>query len=97
MALADKTLTCRDCGSSFVFTAGEQEFYKSRGLQNEPGRCPDCRASRRQSRSRGRSQSREMYSATCAKCGADFELPFVPREDRSVYCSSCYAEIKKNH
>ncbi|MFR1110405.1 MAG: zinc-ribbon domain containing protein, partial [Anaerotruncus colihominis] len=23
----DKTLTCKECGSEFVFTAGEQEFY----------------------------------------------------------------------
>ena len=23
----DKELVCRDCGESFIFTAGEQEFY----------------------------------------------------------------------
>ncbi|MCX7622976.1 MAG: zinc-ribbon domain-containing protein, partial [Thermomicrobium sp.] len=23
----DKVLTCRDCGTQFVFTAGEQQFY----------------------------------------------------------------------
>ena len=50
MAGADKTLTCRECGSQFVFTAGEQEFYRSRGLLNEPGRCPTCRSNRRQAR-----------------------------------------------
>ena len=43
----DKTLTCRDCGAQFVFTQGEQEFYQSRGLMNEPGRCPDCRQARK--------------------------------------------------
>jgi len=36
MALTDKTLTCRDCGNSFTFTVGEQEFYQSRGLQMSP-------------------------------------------------------------
>ena len=36
MALADKTLVCRDCGQEFVFSTGEQEFYQSHGLQNEP-------------------------------------------------------------
>ena len=25
--MADKTLTCKDCGAEFVFTAGEQQFY----------------------------------------------------------------------
>ena len=43
----DKTLTCRDCGASFVFTTGEQEFFASRGFTNEPSRCPECRAARK--------------------------------------------------
>ena len=30
----DKTLVCKDCGNEFVFTAGEQEFYASRGFEN---------------------------------------------------------------
>ena len=49
MAYADKTLTCRDCGSPFTFTQGEQEFYATKGLMNEPSRCPDCRAARKRS------------------------------------------------
>ena len=28
----DKTLVCKDCGKEFVWTAGEQEFYASRGF-----------------------------------------------------------------
>jgi CxxC-x17-CxxC domain-containing protein len=44
----DRTLTCRDCGQQFTFTAGEQEFFQSRGLTNEPGRCPECRRARKQ-------------------------------------------------
>ena len=47
----DKTLTCRDCGRTFTFTAGEQEFYAQRGYTNEPGRCPECRATRKAQRS----------------------------------------------
>ena len=46
MSFQDKTLTCRDCNQTFTFTSGEQEFYASRGLMNEPGRCPDCRSIR---------------------------------------------------
>ncbi|NLL71252.1 MAG: cytochrome C551 [Epulopiscium sp.] len=42
----DKTLTCQDCGSSFVFTAGEQEFYAEKGFDNEPKRCKECRTKR---------------------------------------------------
>lgn len=32
MEYADKDLTCIDCGTQFLFTAGEQEFYAGRGL-----------------------------------------------------------------
>src|SRR5512135_2150764 len=43
---ADRVLQCRDCGNEFVFSAGEQEFYATRGF-SEPTRCPDCRAARK--------------------------------------------------
>lgn len=51
MNMADKTLTCKDCNNQFVFTEGEQTFYKEKGFENEPQRCPDCRKSRKQQRS----------------------------------------------
>ena len=35
----DKTLVCRECGTEFVFSASEQEFYEEKGFTNEPGRC----------------------------------------------------------
>lgn len=38
----DKSLTCKDCGNEFVFSAGEQEFYSKQGF-NEPVRCKACR------------------------------------------------------
>lgn len=102
MELTDKTLTCRECGASFVFTASEQSFYASKGFTNEPGRCPECRAARRgrtgssgNSYSSGYSrQPREMHSAVCASCGQETQVPFVPRGDRPVYCSSCYEKVR---
>ncbi len=39
----DRTLTCRDCNATFVFTAGEQDFYARKGAQDDPIRCPNCR------------------------------------------------------
>jgi CxxC-x17-CxxC domain-containing protein len=53
VSYADKSLTCRDCGQSFAFTAGEQEFFASRGFTNEPSRCRDCRSARRTERGGG--------------------------------------------
>jgi CxxC-x17-CxxC domain-containing protein len=48
--MSDRTLTCRDCGQAFTFTAGEQAFYAERGY-SEPQRCPSCRAARKAQRS----------------------------------------------
>ena len=48
--MSDRTLTCRDCGQEFTFTAGEQAFYQERGF-SEPQRCPSCRAARKAQRS----------------------------------------------
>ena len=31
--LQDKTLVCKDCGTEFVFTVGEQQFYAEKDLQ----------------------------------------------------------------
>lgn len=86
----DKTLTCKDCGKEFVFTAGEQEFYAEKGFVNEPLRCKECRDARKAA---ARSE-REWHTAVCAKCGKEAKVPFLPRDDRPVYCSECFAEIK---
>ena len=102
MSYADKTLTCRECGQPFSFTAGEQEFYASHGLVNEPGRCPECRASRRAAQSGGYGaprasyppREREMFTATCSNCGQEAQVPFQPRADRPVYCSDCFQQVR---
>ena len=47
--LTDRTITCRDCGEAFTFTAGEQAFYQERGY-SEPQRCANCRAERKAQR-----------------------------------------------
>jgi CxxC-x17-CxxC domain-containing protein len=54
--MSDRTLTCRDCGQEFTFTAGEQDFYTQRGF-SDPQRCPDCRAQRKTQRNAGGSSS----------------------------------------
>jgi len=51
--MADKNLTCKDCGATFVFTEGEQAFYQEKGFENEPQRCPDCRRARKAQNNRG--------------------------------------------
>ena len=50
--MEDRTLICKDCGKEFIFTVGEQEFYKEKGFDNDPVRCPDCRRARKQQSNR---------------------------------------------
>lgn len=50
--MADRTLTCRDCGATYTFTEGEQDFYAQKGY-SEPTRCPDCRAAKKAARASG--------------------------------------------
>ncbi|MGH2450260.1 MAG: zinc-ribbon domain containing protein [Candidatus Limnocylindria bacterium] len=101
MSFSDKTLTCKDCGQEFIWTGGEQEFYQSRGLVNEPGRCPTCRSARRASAGgggygggRGMGGPREFFTATCSNCGGEARVPFQPRGDKPVYCSSCFEQVR---
>ena len=100
---ADKTLTCKDCGAQFTFSASEQEFFAEKGFTNEPTRCPSCRAARRNgggrtSHSAGyRSENRAeriMYDVICDGCGVTTQVPFQPRGDRPVYCRDCFNKQK---
>ena len=42
----DKKIICKDCGKEFIFTIGEQEFYKSKNFA-DPQRCRKCSKKRR--------------------------------------------------
>ena len=103
MVFQDKQLTCSDCGATFTFSAEDQEFFKSKGYTNEPKRCQSCRQARKAERgggsgsgggSYGGGARRQMFSATCAECGKETQVPFEPRGDRPVYCSDCYRKVR---
>ncbi len=88
--MADKTITCKECGATFIFSVEEQEFFRQKGYENDPQRCPDCRAARKQARNLARSGDREMFPVVCAACGKDAMVPFNPSTDRPVYCNDCF-------
>ncbi|GIW12863.1 MAG: hypothetical protein KatS3mg062_0302 [Tepidiforma sp.] len=94
MSFADKSLVCTDCGESFTFTAGEQEFHASKGFTQEPRRCPNCRRARKGQQAGGTGgdarQPRQLFDAVCASCGKVAKVPFEPRSGRPVYCSDCF-------
>ena len=111
MPHVDKLLICRDCGSSFTFTAGEQTFYASRGLANDPSRCPSCRSARRGGAapfgegyvhygpfaSFGGRTPRQMHPAVCGDCGQMTEVPFLPKGDRPVFCPDCFSKQRQTN
>ena len=98
MAFLDKTLTCRDCSRQFVFSSGEQQFYQSRGLTNEPGRCPECRRARKSARGEGGSlgySGGSEYGSSGGGYGGGYERAERPR--RAMYpavCSQCGKETE---
>ncbi|MDO8568621.1 MAG: zinc-ribbon domain containing protein [Dehalococcoidales bacterium] len=100
MTFQEKSLQCSDCGTTFTFSAEEQEFFQSKGYTNEPKRCPTCRQARKAQRfgndsfGGGARPQRQMFPAVCAQCGKETEVPFQPREGRPVYCSDCYSKTK---
>eukprot|EP00668_Euglena_longa_P018868 GGOE01023518.1.p2 GENE.GGOE01023518.1~~GGOE01023518.1.p2 ORF type:complete len:141 (-),score=30.87 GGOE01023518.1:454-834(-) len=53
MSYSDVELTCRDCNSPFTFTAGQQEFFASKGFGNQPSRCKECQTAFKQSMGTG--------------------------------------------
>jgi CxxC-x17-CxxC domain-containing protein len=88
----DRSLTCRDCSEEFTFSSGEQTFFASKGLVNDPQRCPSCRAVAKRARTNG--GPREFHAAICGSCGGQAMVPFAPRNDRPVYCSSCFDKVR---
>jgi hypothetical protein len=43
----DKEITCKDCGTPFLFTARDQAFFEQNGF-TEPKRCKPCREVKKQ-------------------------------------------------
>jgi CxxC-x17-CxxC domain-containing protein len=88
---SDRTLKCRDCSGDFIWTAGEQAFFREKGLQNIPVRCPDCRAARKVEMG---VKPPVQHQVICAECGAHTTVPFVPRQGRPVYCGPCFSQTR---
>ena len=97
MSYADKTMTCRECGSQFTFTAGEQEFYDQKGFTNAPTRCPDCRAARKAAGGRGGSSyggGGSSYGGGGSSYGGGGSRGGGAREMYTTTCSSCGREAQ---
>ncbi len=83
----DRILTCSDCGTEFVFTSGEQQFFQAKNFKNEPKRCKVCK-SKRQGAPQGAGKTETM--TVCSQCGRETTVPFKPTQGRPVYCRECF-------
>ncbi len=98
----EKSIICIDCGNNFVWSIGEQTFYRDKGLKNPPKRCKECKQAKNErlasiaaAQAAGIKQRIEV-AVSCARCGSQTTVPFYPSQGRPVYCRSCFLEMNPN-
>lgn len=86
MGFVDRQLVCADCGEPFIFSAGEQQFFRSKQFTNDPKRCRVCKAKRA-----GKSPLPAADTeVVCAECRQPTTVPFKPSNGRPVLCRACF-------
>ena len=85
---------CIVCGKEFDLNGIEENIYKMMGFEKLPRRCHGCRGSEKAKNSAVK-PPKEMYSVICEGCGIQTQIPFKPKGEKPVYCSSCFAKNKK--
>ncbi len=94
----DTEIQCIDCGQDFVWSAGEQLFFRDKNLRNPPKRCKNCKKAKNErlaaitaAQNSGIKQRIEV-AVHCARCSAYTTVPFYPSQGRPVLCRSCFLE-----
>ena len=86
--LVDIEMTCIACGEDFVFSAGEQDFFRAKGFKYRPKSCRKCRAKKKER------PYRTDFVVSCAECGVRSTVPFIPKKQEPVYCRACFLKRK---
>ncbi len=72
---------CAECGTRFRLDPGKKYFL-----------CPDCYRRSFTYRTRGGQEAaRILTHITCARCGAQEYVPFVPEDPAQALCRACFA------
>jgi CxxC-x17-CxxC domain-containing protein len=94
--IEDLSIHCIDCGQDFIWTVGEQVFFRDKGLKNPPKRCKPCKQAKNErlaaimaAQEAGVKQRIEV-AVHCANCDAYTTVPFYPSQGRPVFCRSCF-------
>lgn len=70
----DLVLKCQECGSNFVFSIGEQQFYKSKGF-SLPKRCKICRdANKNKPVTNQNNPSSDSNNQSCNNAAEDIKM-----------------------
>lgn len=98
--LEDLLIVCIDCSEPFVWTVGEQVFFREKDLLNPPKRCKGCKRAKNRrlqaieaAQTTGKRHHFEIETS-CARCSETTTIPFYPSQGRPVYCRACYIEMK---
>ena len=95
MEFQDRILLCVDCGTEFIWTAGEQQFFADKNFKNEPKRCKACKDKRAARPAGGRMARERVETVTkCSACGKETTVPFKPTQGRPVFCKECFQSRK---
>jgi len=98
MEFQDKILKCIDCGTDFVFTAGEQLFFHDKQFKNEPKRCKNCKSKRVSGSGLnhgGHTFAKTETRTNCSQCGKETTVPFRPTQGRPVLCRECFQQQRR--
>ena len=97
--LEDITLSCKDCSNDFIFTVGEQEFFKSKGFDaTHRTRCKECTAAKKarfaeKDGSGGKKGGNETGPTKCFNCGGLGHLSRECSEPKKAFaCYNCGEE-----
>ena len=96
---AEMDILCIDCNNNFIWSVGEQTFFRDKGLKNPPKRCKECKQAKNErlaaiaaAQEAGIKQRIEV-AVSCARCTLQTTVPFYPSQGRPVYCRSCFLEM----
>ncbi len=95
----DINIECIDCEEFFIWSSGEQLFFRDKNLKNPPKRCKPCKQAKNERLSaittaqRAGIKQKIEVAVNCARCDKSTTVPFYPSQGRPVYCRSCFLEM----
>src|SRR5258708_8596050 len=86
MEFQDRILSCVDCGTEFIWTAGEQQFFADKNFKNEPKRCKACKGKRaaRPAGGGGVPRERGETGTICSACRQPTHVPVHPTPEHPL-------------